>query len=78
MTFKRVFIAFSFVMVGGIASGNQVGITNTPTKKKTPERVHSQTETTNKQTIKKSTNPDRLDFIGVPSVNKDRKSNYND
>ncbi|MHB8914586.1 MAG: hypothetical protein ACYC4K_02090 [Thiobacillus sp.] len=75
MNLKQLFVAVSLLVAGGnlLAQDAKTLLTDKPARKQTFEVVNKQSVTTDKLTIRKSSNPDRLDFIGVPWVNKDSK-----
>lgn len=75
MEWKQLFVAISLLVAGGnlLAQDAKTLPTDKPAKKQTFEVVNNQSGTTDKLTIRKSSNPDRLDFLGVPWVNKDSK-----
>ena len=56
-----------------LAQDAKTPITIEPEKKQALEPINTQPDKTGKVITRKSLNPDRLDFIGVPSVNRDSK-----
>lgn len=75
MKWKQVMVVVSLLGVSAniLAQEANTPITIKPAKKQPLEAVNKQPDTTAKVSIRKSLNPDRLDFIGVPSVIKDSK-----
>lgn len=75
MHLNQLFVAVSLIMVGGnlLAQDAKSLPSDKRAKKQTFEAGNKPSGTTDKQAIRKSSNPDRLDFIGVPWVNKDSK-----
>ena len=75
MKWKQVMVVVSLLGASGniLAQDAKTPITIEPAKKQALEAVNKQPDTTGKIIIRKSLNPDRLDFIGIPSVIKDSK-----
>ena len=73
MKWKQLFVALSLSLAGVnlMAQAAKTLPNAKPAKKQSLEVVDKQA--TDKTTIHKSSNPDRIDFIGVPWVNKDSK-----
>lgn len=75
MKWKQLFVAISIVVAGGNLMAQDVKTLPTvkPAKKLSLDVADKHTGVTDKTTVRKSSNPDRLDFIGVPWVSKDSK-----
>lgn len=75
MKWKQVMVVVSLLGVGGniLAQDAKTPRPIKPAEKQPSAAVKKQLSTTDKAIIRKSLNPDRLDFIGIPSVIKDSK-----
>lgn len=75
MKWKQLFVALSLSLAGVnlMAQAAKTLPNAKPAKKQSIDVVDKHVQATDKTTIHKSSNPDRIDFIGVPWVNKDSK-----
>lgn len=75
MKWKQVMVVVSLLGASGniLAQGTNTPITIKPAKKQSLEAVNKLPDVTAKAGIHKSLNPDRLDFIGIPSAIKASK-----